>query len=39
MVDKIVTVKKEKIGSVFGCLDDEIMIRVSRSLAVWLNIV
>lgn len=38
MVDKIVTMKREKIGAAFGRLDDETMLRVNRALAVWLGV-
>lgn len=39
MVDKPMTVQHEKIGLRFGRMDDETLMRVSRSLAVWLGIV
>ena len=38
MVDKIVSMKREKIGEAFGCLDDETLLRVNRALAVWLGV-
>jgi len=38
MVDKIVSMKREKIGEAFGRLDDEIMLRVNRALTVWLGV-
>ena len=38
MVDKIVSMKREKIGEAFGRLDDETMLRVNRALAVWLGV-
>ncbi len=38
MVDKIVSMKREKIGEVFGRLDDETMLRVNRALTVWLGV-
>ncbi|MCD2179055.1 type II toxin-antitoxin system PemK/MazF family toxin [Rhizobium sp. C1] len=38
MVDKIMTVKRDKLGQQFGCLEDEDMLRVTRSLAIFLGI-
>jgi mRNA interferase MazF len=38
MVDKIVSMKREKIGEAFGRLDDETMLRVNRALTVWLGV-
>lgn len=38
MVDKIVSVKREKVGEMFGRLDDETLLRVNRALAVWLGV-
>lgn len=37
-VDKIVTVKRECIGRVIGRLDDATMLKVTRSLAVFVGI-
>ena len=37
MVDKPMTVKREKIGDVFGHLDDSAMVAVNRALAVFLG--
>ena len=37
MVDKIVSIKRDKVGEPFGRLDDEMMLRVNRALAVWLG--
>lgn len=39
MIDKIVTVPRDAIGSRIGALDHELMVRVDRSLAVFLGIV
>lgn len=39
MVDKPMTFLRDKIGDTFGTCDDETMVRVNRSLAVWLGIV
>lgn len=38
MVDKVLTLPGEKVGSAIGCLDDEVMTRVTRALSVWLGI-
>lgn len=38
MVDKIVSLKREKVGEAFRRLDDETMPRVNRALAVWLGV-
>lgn len=38
MVDKVQSVPREKIGEVFGCLSDEEMLSVSRSLAIFLGV-
>jgi mRNA interferase MazF len=38
MVDKAMTVNREKIGKAFGSASDEIMLEVGRSLAVFLGI-
>jgi mRNA interferase MazF len=37
MVDKAMSVKRDKIGPPFGRLDDETMLSVTRSLAVFLG--
>jgi len=39
MVDKAQSVSRERIGDVFGHLGEEDMLAVSRSLAVFLNVV
>ena len=39
MIDKAQTVPRERIGEVFGRLDEENMLAVSRSLAVFLGVV
>ena len=39
MIDKIVTVPQDTIGTRIGALDREIMVRADRSLAVFLGIV
>ncbi|MDP2731962.1 MAG: type II toxin-antitoxin system PemK/MazF family toxin [Hoeflea sp.] len=38
MIDKIMTVKREKLGPAFGRLDDETMLTVTRLLAVFLGL-
>lgn len=38
MIDKIMTVKRDKIGPPIGRIDDETMLAVTRSLAVFLGI-
>ncbi|MBI2969160.1 MAG: type II toxin-antitoxin system PemK/MazF family toxin [Gammaproteobacteria bacterium] len=38
MVDKLVTVRREQVGAQFGALDHETMVRVDRSLAMFLGI-
>ncbi|CAG0982119.1 putative endoribonuclease MazF [Methylophilaceae bacterium] len=37
-VDKIMTVRREKIGAVIGRLDDATMLQVNRALAVWIGL-
>lgn len=39
MIDKIVTVPRDTIGSRIGTLERELMVQVDRSLAVFLGIV
>lgn len=38
MVDKAMSVKRDKFGASFGHLDDETMLAVTRSLAVFLGL-
>ena len=38
MIDKAMTLKREKIGRVFGSIEDETLIAVNRSLAVFLGL-
>lgn len=38
MVDKVITVPRDKVGAAIGRLEDEVMLRVGRALAVWLGI-
>ena len=39
MIDKVMTLKRERLGAAFGHATDEEMLRVGRSLAVFLGIV
>lgn len=38
MVDKISAVKRDRLRDVIGTLDDATMVRVNRSLALWLGL-
>jgi mRNA interferase MazF len=38
MVDKPMTFRRDKIREPFGRMDDEMMLRVGRALAVWIGI-
>ncbi|PKA43684.1 growth inhibitor PemK [Rhizobium sullae] len=38
MIDKAISVKRDKVGPPFGRLDDETMLSVTRSLAVFLGL-
>lgn len=38
MVDKNMTVKRDKVGPPFGCIDANVMIEIERCLAVFLGI-
>jgi len=38
MIDKAMTVRRDRIGQVFGRLDPEMMIAVNRSLALFLGL-
>jgi mRNA interferase MazF len=38
MVDKIMTVKRDKVGQAFGRIDEDTMVEVERCLAVFLGI-
>lgn len=37
-IDKIMSIRSEKIGSVVGELNDVMMVRVNRALALWLGL-
>lgn len=38
MVDKAMTVKRDRLGAVFGSASDEVMLEIGRCLAVFLGI-
>ena len=38
MVDKAMTVKRDKVGQAFGCIDADTFVEVERCLAVFLGI-
>ena len=38
MVDKAMTVKRDKLGEAFGSASDEVMLEIGRCLAVFLGI-
>jgi mRNA interferase MazF len=38
MADKVMTVRRDKVGPVFGSASDELMLAVSRALTVFLGI-
>jgi len=38
MIDKVMSVKRERIGPPFGHVDDETMLSITRSLAVFLGL-
>lgn len=38
MVDKLVSVRRESLGPVFGELDGDAMLRVNRAIALWLGL-
>lgn len=38
MVDKVMTVKRDKLGDVFGTASDDVMLEIGRSLALFLGI-
>jgi len=37
-IDKIMSIRSQKIGSVIGELNDVMMVRVNRALALWLGL-
>lgn len=38
MIDKVTTVRRARIGQTIGHLEDDILLRVSRALALWFGI-
>lgn len=38
MVDKVTAVKRERVRQVIGHADDEVMVQVNRTLALWLGL-
>jgi len=38
MVDKVTTVRRERLGQTIGRLEEDMMLRVSRALALWFGI-
>ena len=37
-IDKIMSIRKERIGAVIGEIDDSVLVRVNRALALWLGL-
>ena len=38
VIDKVTTVRRARIGSTIGHLEDDLLLRVSRALALWVGI-
>jgi mRNA interferase MazF len=38
MVDKVTTVRRQRLGQTIGRLEENVMLRVSRALALWFGI-
>lgn len=38
MVDKVTTVKRDKVGKAIGRIGDETMLRVNRAIALWFGL-
>ena len=38
MVDKVITVRRQRLGQTIGRLEEDVMLRVSRALALWFGI-
>ena len=38
MVDKVTTVRRQRLGQTIGHLEEDVMLRVSRALALWFGI-
>ena len=37
-MDKAMTVRREKVGQIIGRVDDAMMVRVNRALALWIGL-
>ena len=37
-VDKVMTVRRDKVGQLIGSVDDAMMVRVNRALALWTGL-
>ena len=37
-IDKMMSIRKERIGAVIGEIDESILVRVNRALALWLGL-
>jgi mRNA interferase MazF len=37
-VDKVMTVRRERVGQLIGRVDDAMMVRVNRALALWIGL-
>jgi len=38
LVDKLMTVRRERVGQLIGRVDDAMMVRVNRALALWIGL-
>jgi len=38
MIDKAMTVKRDKLGAVFGSVNDDVMLKINRCLAVFFGL-
>jgi mRNA interferase MazF len=38
MIDKVTTVRRQRLGQTIGRLEEDVMLRVSRALALWFGI-
>jgi mRNA interferase MazF len=38
MIDKVTTVKRDKVSKSIGRIDDEVMLRVNRAIALWFGL-
>lgn len=38
MIDKVTTVRRARIGRTIGHIEDDVLLRVSRALALWVGI-